>query len=171
MEVRLATRHDLDAIAEVHVRSWQETYVGQVPQDYLDSLSVDQRRQTWTNTYDRADDRAAIFVLVDDGAVVGFAHVCPSRDPDAAAGAGEVTSIYLRRSQWGRGGGRALMAGALDGLAERGFAEAILWVLETNAPARRFYETTGWAGDGTEKLEAIGTTRVTEVRYRRFLTP
>jgi L-amino acid N-acyltransferase YncA len=171
MEVRLATRQDLAAIAEVHVRAWQEAYVGQVPQDHLDSLSVAQRRQTWTNRFDRADDRSAIFVLVDDGAVVGFAHVCPSRDPEVSSGVGEVTSIYLRQSQWGRGGGRALMAGALDGLTERGFAEATLWVLETNTRARQFYETTGWVGDGTEKLEAIGTTRVTEIRYRRFLKP
>jgi ribosomal protein S18 acetylase RimI-like enzyme len=171
MEVRLATRQDLAAIAEVHVRSWQETYIGQVPQDHLDSLSVDQRRQTWTNTYDRADDRAAIFVLVVDGAVVGFAHECPSRDPDAPPGVGEVTSIYLRGAHWGRGGGRALMDGALNGLAERGFTEAILWVLETNTRARHFYETTGWVADGSQKLEAIGRANVTEVRYRRFLTP
>ncbi len=171
MEVRLATRGDLDAIAEVHVRSWQAAYVGQIPQDHLDSLSVDQRRENWKSIYERAHERAAIFVLVADGAVVGFAHVCPSRDPEAAADVGEVTSIYLRSSHWGRGGGRALMAGALDWLAGHSFTEAILWALETNTQARHFYETTGWVADGAEKLEAIGPAHVTEVRYRRFLTP
>jgi GNAT superfamily N-acetyltransferase len=153
----------------VHVRSWQETYAGLVPQDYLDSLSVEQRRRGWTNAYDETSGRTAILVLVDDGTVVGFAHVCPSRDADAPDGVGEVTSIYLRRSHWGRGGGRALMAGARDALAERGFLEATLWVLDTNERARRFYETNGWLFDGTEKRDSIGDMQVKEVRYRRSL--
>jgi GNAT superfamily N-acetyltransferase len=170
MKVRPATPFDLEAVAEVHVRSWQETYPGQVPQDYLDSLSVEQRRRGWANTHDDTTGRVAILVLVDDGAVVGFTHVCPSRDADAPVDVGEVTSIYLRRSHWGRGGGRALMAGARDALSERGFAEATLWVLDTNSRARRFYETNGWVLDGAEKRDSIGDTQVKEVRYRRPLT-
>ncbi len=170
MEVRPATAFDLDAVAEVHVRSWQETYAGQVPQEYLDSLSVEQRRRGWTIAHDDTDGRAAILVLVDDGAVVGFAHVCPSRDADASDGVGEVTSIYLRRSHWGREGGRTLMAGARDALAGYGFLEATLWVLETNERARRFYEADGWLFDGAEKRDSIGDMQVKEVRYRRSLT-
>ena len=173
MDVRPATALDLDALAEVHVRSWQETYYGQVPQDYLDSLSVEQRRRAWTDIYNDAGNdaggRAAILVLVDDAVVVGFAHVCPSRDAGAPDGVGEVTSIYLRRSHWGCGGGRELMAGARRALAELGFLEATLWVLESNERARRFYAADGWRFDGTEKHAPIGGAQVKEVRYRRSL--
>ena len=169
VHVRPATTVDLHALAEVHVRSWQEAYVGQVPQDHLDALSVEQRLRGWTETFDRMGAQAAILVLDDDGVVAGFVHVCPSRDADAPDGVGEITSIYLRPSYWGRGGGRALIAGARDALAERGFEDAILWVLETNERARRFYESDGWRLDGSEKREAIGGVQIKEVRYRRSL--
>jgi ribosomal protein S18 acetylase RimI-like enzyme len=171
MQVRLATRLDLGALAEVHVRSWQEAYVGQVPQDHLDGLSIEQRTRAWTGTLDALDPRAAILVLVDDGTVVGFAHVCPSRDPGAGPGVGEITSIYLHPSQWRRGGGRALMSAALDALRQRGFTDAILWVLRTNVRAQRFYESTGWLADGATKYEPIGGTQIEEVRYRRVVSP
>ena len=45
--VREATVDDARSIAEVHVRIWQETYVGQVPQEYLDGLSVESREARW----------------------------------------------------------------------------------------------------------------------------
>jgi len=171
VEVRLATASDVDAIAEVHVRSWQETYVGQVPQAYLDTLSIEQRREAWTTIH--ADTRwpsTGIFVLGADRVVVGFAHVCPSRDTDAPQNIGEVTSIYIRRSYWGRGGGRALMTAALSTLADAGFTAATLWVLSSNERARRFYETNGWLLDGSDKDHTIGGRHVTELRYRRSLT-
>src|SRR5690606_41064361 len=72
-----------------------------------------------------------------------------SRDhPDENVG--EVTAIYLRQAHWGRGIGRRLFAAVVDRLREAGFEEAILWVLDTNARARRFYEAAGWEADGSE---------------------
>jgi GNAT superfamily N-acetyltransferase len=91
--------------------------------------------------------------------------------PDAPSipGAGELYAIYLDPAHWGRGYGRALMRAAERGLAEAGFSKAYLWVLETNARARRFYEIAGWAADGGTKVEHRGTVELREVRYRRDL--
>ena len=47
VNVRRASAADVPAIAEVHIRSWQETYVGQVPQSYLDGLAIEDRIRTW----------------------------------------------------------------------------------------------------------------------------
>src|SRR5437763_1149336 len=55
MQVRAARPTDILGIAEVHVRSWQETYVGQVPQDYLDTLSVEDRYERWQELVAGAD--------------------------------------------------------------------------------------------------------------------
>jgi ribosomal protein S18 acetylase RimI-like enzyme len=170
MDVRPATALDLDALAEVHVRSWQETYPGQMPQEYLDSVSVDERRGVWADIYDDASARVAILVLVDEETVVGFTRVCASRDTDAPDDVGEVASIYLLDSHSGRGGGRALMDTGLGALAEHGFVEATLWVFATNAKARRFYEANGWRLDGAEKRLPVGDVHISEVRYRRSLT-
>jgi GNAT superfamily N-acetyltransferase len=169
MNVRAATAADVMAIAEVHVRGWQEAYVGQMPQAHLDSLSVERRAMQWTETLAATDWPAqGILVLEDDGAVVGFASICPWRH-DGEDSIGEVAGIYLRQAAWGRGGGRALMSAALASLAAAGFTTAMLWVLDTNTRARTFYEAGGWTADGGPMAATIGGQKVTEVRYRRPL--
>ncbi len=84
-------------------------------------------------------------------------------------GLGEIWAIYVDPEAQRRGVGRALMAAATRGLADRGFREAVLWVFEANAPARAFYERLGWAPDGAAKPLAIGGATPIELRYRRRL--
>jgi len=169
--VRPGLAGDLAAVAEVHVRSWQETYVSQVPQEYLEDLSVEGRLRGWAEmTAGWEWPNPDLHVLVDDdGKVVGFATTSPSRDSDASDSTGEVPSIYTRKDAWGRGNGRALMTAALDRLRQSGYETATLWVLDTNTRARRFYEAGGWAWDGTSKGHQIGGAAVTELRYRIIL--
>jgi ribosomal protein S18 acetylase RimI-like enzyme len=65
----------------------------------------------------------------------------------------ELYAIYLDQAVVGRGIGRALLAQALADLRRRGYQSAMLWVLATNARARRFYEAAGWRADGVTRTE------------------
>jgi hypothetical protein len=62
------------------------------------------------------------------------------------------------------------MATAVAGLVRLGYANAILWVLDTNERARRFYALAGWEQDGASKTDGSRGFPITEVRYRRTLT-
>jgi L-amino acid N-acyltransferase YncA len=149
--IREADPGDAREIAEVHVRSWQAAYRGELPDDYLDGLSVDEREAQWTEWLTADEPRAAVLVATDDdGLVVGFTGVGPSRDDDAAAGTGEVRSIYLLPRWFGKGVGRGLFTIANERLRDLGYTRATLWVLATNERSRRFYEKAGWTFDGTE---------------------
>jgi RimJ/RimL family protein N-acetyltransferase len=167
MPVRAATPEDALAIASVHVESWRTAYRGQMPDEVLASLSVDRRAEMWRNIITSTSPWKSVLVLDRADIVEGFAHVCQARDPDVDSGVGEVSAIYLLPPVWGQGFGRELMAAALRQLAESGLRSAILWVLETNDRARRFYEAGGWRRDGTKRTERIEGARVDEVRYRR----
>jgi GNAT superfamily N-acetyltransferase len=68
---------------------------------------------------------------------------------------GELYAIYLDPQCWGQGLGRKLLAHATRRLLSHGYSIAILWVLESNRRARRFYEIAGWTLDGATKLENI----------------
>jgi hypothetical protein len=46
-EVRKANVRDASAIAHVHLQSWQTTYAGIVPDEYLASLNEVERVQLW----------------------------------------------------------------------------------------------------------------------------
>ncbi|MDQ4133132.1 MAG: GNAT family N-acetyltransferase [Actinomycetota bacterium] len=168
MRVRPAEITDAEAIATVHVRSWQATYRGRLPDDYLRGLSIERRTETWREILARSDrpGLGAFVVEVDDG-IVGFVHTGPSRDANAPTGTGEITALYLAPEHWGRGGGRLLLDVALTNLRAAGYRRATLWVLESNAAARRFYEISGWAADGATRTEDRGSFVLAEVRYGR----
>jgi L-amino acid N-acyltransferase YncA len=165
ISVRAATPQDSSAVAEVHVDSWQWAYRGQLPDDYLDSLSVDDRLTMWNQRLETTDT-GVLVAVDDDGSVMGFASVGPSRDPDAPEGTGELESIYLVAGAAGTGAGSLLMQEAMDELRRKGFAGATLWVLETNQRARRFYERQGWSWDGSRSDHQIECGNRPIVRYR-----
>jgi len=170
VEVRVATVADADAVAAVHVRSWQSAYRGLLPDAYLSALSVEQRSEVWTRILEVTDlPRTGAFVLQEGLEVFGFVHVAPTRDDDLPASAAEVTAIYITPSAWGLGGGRQLMDTAEASLKEAGFATAALWVLEANLAARRFYARQGWRPDGARKVEDRGDLVLPEIRYSTTL--
>ncbi len=61
------------------------------------------------------------------------------------------------------------MATAVAELVRLGYANAILWVLDTNDRARRFYALAGWEQDGANKTDGSRGFDITEVRYRTTL--
>jgi GNAT superfamily N-acetyltransferase len=155
----------------VHVGTWDGAYRGLLPDDYLDAMDVARWTGGWQRilTGERPPQAATLVAVADDGGVVGFVDVVLSRDDDAAADTGEVTSVYVLPSAWGTGAGRVLLAAAVDNLRAAGFRNATLWLLRDNERARRFYERAGWSPDGAEKDDVVAGATVTEVRYRRSL--
>lgn len=75
---------DAAGIAAVHVISWQHAYAGLIPQDYLDSLSVQDRTQSWERNLTRPPTPGVATLVVElDLRIIGFASLGPSRDDDA----------------------------------------------------------------------------------------
>jgi L-amino acid N-acyltransferase YncA len=108
LQIREAVLADAEAIATVHVRSWQAAYRGQLPDEYLDGLTVEDRlsQHRWALEHPRPDWR--VWVASDGRRVVGFAVSGPSEDADADPGTAEVYAIYLEPGSYGRGVGRRL---------------------------------------------------------------
>jgi ribosomal protein S18 acetylase RimI-like enzyme len=163
--VRRARLEDAAAIAEVHVRTWQAAYEHVFGAERLASLTVEQRLPLWRQILD--DPSQTVFVAEgDEGRVEGWCTVGRSRDADADA---ELWGIYVLPEAWGSGAGTELMRAGIEALRESGCRDAILWVLEDNPRARRFYEREGWSADGQRKLDRFLGVQVAEVRYRTTL--
>jgi ribosomal protein S18 acetylase RimI-like enzyme len=166
VRIRPATVADADALAVVHVRSWQAAYVGQVPQEHLDAMDPAGRRDRWVEILRTTEPPAATTVLEHDReGVIGFVSLGPSRDADADPTRGELMAIYTEPAYWGHGVGRRLMDEALRQLRAAGYASATLWVLATNVRAREFYEAFGWRPDGTTMTDDSHGFPLDEVRY------
>jgi len=162
--VRVGTLDDVPSVASIHVRSWQRTYRGQVPDAELDRLDVEQRANGWRRVM--ANPQHVLLVGVVDAHVRGFSSVTPSRDAGAEPGTAEVAAIYVDPDNVRSGVGRALMAASLELARGRGDHALTLWVLDTNAVARRFYESQGLRWDGSSKLEQRPGYAMNELCYR-----
>lgn len=166
MRVRRARPDDAAAIAEVHVRTWQDAYEHVFGAERLAAVTVEQRLPMWRQIL-QDPEQTALVAEDDAGRIVGWCTVAPSRDEDAE---GELWGIYVLVDAWGSGAGTALMAAGVAALRESGYREVILWVLEDNPRARRFYEREGWALDGGRKEDEFLGVQVTEVRYRKAVS-
>jgi GNAT superfamily N-acetyltransferase len=161
--IRDATPGDADAVAAVHVRTWQGAYGHLFPPERLAAVPVEPRARWWRETLRNPRPRAPVLVAADDQGVRGFASGGTSEEDPVL---GELYAIYVLPEAWGAGHGRALMAGSLERLRGEGFPEAILWVLEDNPRTRRFYELGGWRLDSQPHEQTYLETPVSVVRYR-----
>ena len=176
--LRPAIAEDAKAIATVHIQSWQSAYRGQLPDRYLDNLGQELERRTemWRSGITAPRTSGTEVWVADWGAdsdrrIDGFVAFGPARDPDPNAGA-EVYAIYVHPNVWGQGLGRTLLRRAMERLQSLGYSTSMLWVLESNARARRFYEAAGWSADGRTKLETLpDNIELRELMYRTRLNP
>ena len=155
--VRRAGVADARALADIHVSSWQATYRGVLDDTFLDNLDR-VARQRW---FALQIERGVSVLVSPDDEPAGLAWFGEAREE----GWGEVFAIYVHPDQWGQGHGRLLMERAQQEMRDLGFERGLLWVLDSNKRARRFYEKQGWTLSSRVKLEEMGGTQVTEVRY------
>ena len=164
--VRRAVRADAVAMGRVSVASWRAAYAGMMRDDTLAALSVEERAQMWRERLVDPGNPGVALVAEQMGAVAGFVSVGPARDDDLDADrVGEVWAIYVDPLFWGKGAGEALWTPALAALRERDFHECVLWVLDENVRARRFYEKQGMNCDGAVKTPIEDGTPLPHVRY------
>jgi ribosomal protein S18 acetylase RimI-like enzyme len=161
MDVRRARLEDASAIAQVHAETWREAYEHVFGAERLAGVTVEARLAQWERIL--AAGQSDVFVAAPDGVVVGFVSTGDSRDADAEA---ELFAIYVLPDAWGTGAGSALMRAGIEAMRLRDSGDAVLWVLDDNPRARRFYEREGWTLDGERKEDEYLGLRVAEVRYR-----
>lgn len=189
MEVRPARSSEVEVLAALHVAGWQYGYRDLLPAAYLDALVATDRYARWRRTLAGQDlPRQGTLVAHEGDELTGFVHFGPERRASAPNPArptdsapatsiheperrGEVYSLYVDPRRWRQGIGRALLAAAVETLAQAGHREAVLWVLDSNAKSIAFYEAVGWRRDGAIKPDEVGGQPIADVRMWLRLSP
>ena len=163
--VREATPKDAQRIAQIHVGTWQCAYRGQIPDSYLDNLSVEDRTKSWKKQLKDLGEGVFAIVAEIDGRVVGWCTFGKNRDEDVSDDIGELHGIYVDAEFIGKGAGSAMNEEVVKRLKELGYKQATLWVLDTNKKTRGFYENKGWRVEGRKKDDVRDGFTLHEVRY------
>jgi ribosomal protein S18 acetylase RimI-like enzyme len=161
MHLRTGKGPDLQAVGGVHWRSRAAAYAHILAPETLAGGSAEALGEWWSERWKWEQDTHRLTVADRDGEIVGFTYVGPSETD----GAVELYAIHVVPELVGTGIGRELMANALDQLKEIGGDRAVLWVLEDNERARRFYDRGGWKPDGETRVEAVNGEPVRQLRY------
>jgi ribosomal protein S18 acetylase RimI-like enzyme len=168
VQIRNATVEDAAAIADIHVSGWHAAYRGVVPDQHLQSLSVEKRQATWLSAIEKGEP--LVRVAAGANGVSGWIAFAGSRDSDAQPHTGEVWAIYVSPTVWAQGIGRHLLTKACAELHGMGYRAVTLWVLAKNERACRFYERLGFVPEESSvKVVNIGGAELQEVRYAREL--
>lgn len=169
LTLRSATSADAAAIARIHIASWRAAYANELPADLLASLDHDERTDLWRERI--ADPENLVRVIEEKQTLLAFCSSGPSHDKDAAAATWEIRNLHVSPELRGGGLGGRLFDDAVRHAQSANAQTVTLWVVETNYPARRFYEKRGMTCDGAGKLHPISdTAHLAEVRYRMSIS-
>jgi ribosomal protein S18 acetylase RimI-like enzyme len=162
--IRIATEYDLEAVAQIHVASWQDAYKGVVPYALLASRTTAGSLSGWRSTFSSYPTNITV-ATSPDGEIQGFC--CAGAVDDEVKNSPFEFQIYglhvwpnLRRL----GIGAALLRNALARAKLEGFNSGIVWTLRDLRLSRSFYERQGGevVSSGTW---SIGQIALPEVAY------
>lgn len=162
MKLRDATPDDLDALAFLHWKGWEDAYRGLLTDALLDGTTLDMRKAQWPGWF--ATKRDGLIVAEDGGAVAGFVCAVPARDIAALGAASEIQLLYVRADRQGAGLGAALLRAGAGRAARLWPGPMGLWVVTGNASARGFYARMG-GREGPERREWLRGEPIDEVAY------
>jgi len=150
---REAAAADIPQIAKVHVESWQKSFAGLVPSEFLNNMSVEKR----ISRFERAVAAKTFYkMLVAEDAekgIVGFADFGLSKEDNSYDA--ELYAIYFLPEFQRRGIGGNLFRLCQRMMVENGFRSMSLDSLEVS-PYRGFYEKMGGKIIGADKHVLAG---------------
>ncbi len=136
--IRAAQASDAPELARLYAETWRTSYRGIIPGTALEEM-IARRPSLW---WGRVVKRGGLLALDFDGTLAGYARFGPSRAARDGR-QGEIYEIYLRSEFQGAGLGRQLFQAARSQLAQSGHQGLVVWSLEENDAARRFYTAIG----------------------------
>ena len=149
--LREATLADLQPLAELHVRTFNETHVG----PFESGPTFATREWQWREKLLEADATHFVLVLETPARqLVGFIWCHPTNDNPVWAA--RLNKIYLLRAYQRRGLGKRMVAAAVDRLLEHHLTSMALFTEVDNEPACRFYDQLGGERQLNERGEFGG---------------
>ena len=139
--LRHATRDDLQQIASLLAESRRTTYRGIYSDEYLDKEVIADLRRVWNGRLRTPGEGQVVILALGGFGLEGFVSAYGNDDPTWGS---RIDNLHVTPERKRSGTGTLLMRECSDWLHQHYPRPGVyLWVLDANAPARRFYERLG----------------------------
>lgn len=141
-KIKKAGPKDCADIAKVHVNCWRTTYSGIVPDEKLQSMSVEKSTEKWKEFFERTPSEVESILLLKKGAeTIGFcAGGLKRKESKRTAGyTGEIKALYILQEHQKKGIGTEFLKLYEEIFRKNGIYSYIIWVLKDN-PSKEFYK-------------------------------
>lgn len=169
--VRPATMADAGRIGAVNVAAWRERLTGILPAEVLDALSADDLGMVWASgILNPPTPRHLLLVAVDGDAVLGYAALGPSGDPDADDQTAELIALEVDPAHQRAGHGSRLISAVADVCRDAGITTVSVWCPVADEVRRGFLQSAGWGPDSARRDLQVGPEDADVVREVRLVT-
>ena len=138
--IRQAVIEDSEATARLNFDTWETSFRGLVPDEWMNKRNVDQHISQFQKRFAEFGF-GGMHIAELDGKVLGFSDGGATRDKSLPFDA-ELYAIYVLKAHQGKGVGQTLFRAVVNKAAKDGFHSIIAKTFSTS-PYRRFYERQG----------------------------
>ncbi len=159
--IRKAKNDDIEQIVDINIKDWKKVYKGIIDNAILDNLDRNKKVEKWRKNYNIGN----VIVAEEDGIILGYCRyddnaVYTNNDIDS-----EINALYVDYDKLGNGIGRKLVEYVMNDLKNKQKNKMVIWCLEKNQNARKFYEKMGGKLINDEKYFEKEGKRYKEVGY------
>jgi GNAT superfamily N-acetyltransferase len=165
--IRNATKDDVEVLGLIYSLSYQAAFKDIIPDNILENVFSLERRTDGLMKEISVGTPVNTILFYED-IPVGLLTYGKPKDEDSDDSSIEIWRIYLLPTYWGQNVGIDLLDWGIKEIQGKGHKKIILWVLEENSRARKFYEKMGFIHDGVTRVINVGK-ELTDLRYIRNL--
>ncbi|WP_291679340.1 GNAT family N-acetyltransferase [Clostridium sp.] len=138
MNIREANAEDMELIANLYVMNWKKTYVGLLPDNFLNGLTVNDGINKWQEYLTKEKHR--IFVAYENENFLGFS-AC--KEDEELKNCLYLDSLHVSESSRGKGVGTKLINTVGSYAYIKGYEHMSICIVKGNDKAKRIYEKMG----------------------------
>ena len=156
--IRYYEEKDIEQVEKIITEDWKIAYKGIIDDEYLKNLDYKDKEKSIREKYQKQKS-----IVLEEGYIKGYSRFGKNRDEEKELG--ELYALYVKADEIGKKIGERLLRKTADILSKRGYKGMVIWCLEKNKNARKFYEKMGGKLYKTRNIE-IGNKKYPEVCYK-----
>ncbi len=137
--IRKVKYDDIEQIVDINIKDWKKVYKGIIDDEILDNLDRSKKIEKWKKHYNTGN----VIVAEKNGSVLGYCRYDDNAYYENTDIDSEIIALYVDYDKLGNGVGRKLFEYVIIDLKNKQKNKMVIWCLEKNENARKFYEKMG----------------------------